>query len=87
MNAVNNLLGRLFRVTGLMPHVAEERFRSSLGMLTLSSVAINLLALTMPIVMLIVMDRILPFRAIDTLILLMAAAALAIMIETLLRTM
>lgn len=87
MNAVNNLLGRLFRVTGLMPHVAEERFRSSLGMLTLSSVAINLLALTMPVVMLIVMDRILPFRAIDTLILLMAAAALAIMIETLLRTM
>lgn len=87
MNAVNNLLGRLFRVTRLIPQVAEERVQSSLGMLMVSSVAINLLALTMPIVMLIVMDRILPFRAIDTLVLLMVAATLAIMIETLLRTM
>ena len=85
--AFENLLGRLAHATRLIPPVAEERFRSSLGLLALSSVAINLLALTMPIVMLITMDRILPFRAIDTLVLLMTAAALAMVFESLLRTM
>ena len=80
-----NILLRLVRATHLVPQVAEEGFKPSLGLLAASSVAINLFAVTIPVVMLIAMDRILPFRALDTLILLMAGAIFAVVAESLLR--
>lgn len=83
----DNILLRLARATRLVPPVAEEGFRPSLKLLAASSVAINLIALTIPIVMLITMDRILPFRAIDTLVLLMAGAVLALLTDAVLRTL
>ena len=49
----DNILLRLARATRLVPPVAEEGFRPSLKLLAASSVAINLFALTIPIVMLI----------------------------------
>ena len=85
--ASDNFLMRLARSTRLVPPVAEERFRPSLGLLAASSAAINLFALTIPIVMLITMDRILPYRAMDTMILLMSGAILAVVVESLLRMM
>lgn len=83
----DNILLRVARSIRLVPPVAEAGFRPSLRLLAVSSVAINLFALTIPIVMLITMDRILPFRAMDTLVLLMIGAALALFVENLLRMM
>ena len=74
----DNILLRVARSIRLVPPVAEAGFRPSLRLLAVSSVAINLFALTIPIVMLITMDRILPFRAMDTLVLLMIGAALVL---------
>ncbi len=62
-------------------------FRQEVFWLTLSSVAINLLALATPIVMLQVFDRILAKGSIDTLTLIMSGAAVAICAESLLRVL
>ena len=84
---LGNIFLRLARATRLIPPAAEDGLRPSIGLVIGSSVAINLFAVTIPIVMLVTMDRILPFRAVDTLILLMAGAVFAIIAETLLRSL
>ncbi len=84
---LGNIFLRLARATRLIPPAAEAGLRPSIGLVVGSSIAINLFAVTIPIVMLVTMDRILPFRAIDTLILLMAGAVFAIIAETLLRAL
>lgn len=61
--------------------------RRELHWITLSSVAINLLALATPLVMLQVFDRILARGSIDTLTLIITGASIAILLESLLRVL
>ncbi len=84
---MSDILLRFARRIKLVPALAEARFSGALGMLLASSAIINLLALTLPVVMLILMDRILPHKSMDTLVLLTAGALIAIAIEVLLRVM
>lgn len=84
---MNDILLRFARRMKLVPALAESRFSASLAMLLASSAVINLLALTLPVVMLILMDRILPHKSMDTLVLLTAGALMAVAVEVLLRVM
>lgn len=84
---MNNILLRVFRRFKLVPELAEEGFSLALGKLVAATAVINILALTLPVVMLILMDRILPHRSSETLVLLTGGALLAIGIEVLLRVM
>ncbi len=84
---MNNILLRVFRRFKLVPELAEEGFSLALSKLVAATAVINILALTLPVVMLILMDRILPHRSSETLVLLTGGALLAICIEVLLRVM
>ncbi len=72
--------------TKQLPPLAEDRFQPAMPLVTAATIGLNLLALNIPIVMLIIFDRILPNQAFGTLTLLVLGAVVAFTLEALLRT-
>ncbi|MFO7746459.1 MAG: ATP-binding cassette domain-containing protein [Orrella sp.] len=66
-------------------HDLSELFAGTKITIILASCGINLLALALPLLMLQLYDRILPFQSLDTLTLLAATVLLAVLIESFLR--
>lgn len=77
----------LARRDWLLPQLGEVGLQPSMRLLTTSTIVLNILTLTLPVVMLIVFDRILPHRAIETMVLLIGGASIALILETILRVM
>ncbi|MEY3703098.1 MAG: hypothetical protein RLZZ561_718 [Pseudomonadota bacterium] len=82
---MSDIILRFARRLRLVPELAEARFSASFPMLLASSAVINLLALALPIVMLILMDRIIPNKSMDTLALMIGGALIAVGVEIILR--
>ena len=72
--------------TKQLPPLAEDRFQPAMPLVTAATIGLNLLALNIPVVMLIVFDRIMPNQAFGTLTLLVLGAVVAFTLEALLRT-
>lgn len=82
---MSDIILRFARRLKLVPTLAEARFSSTFPMLLVSSAVINLLALTLPVLMLILMDRIIPNKSMDTLVLIVGGALIAVGLEIVLR--
>lgn len=82
---MSDIILRFARRLKLVPTLAEARFSATFPMLLASSAVINLLALTLPVLMLILMDRIIPNKSMDTLVLIVGGALIAVGLEIVLR--